>query len=184
MNSSLFNEAFLNAAAISQGKEVFEKLLAEKIREWMPKVSVTHHQHFALAMATYNELAIEAAKSGDPEGIVSIVEQFRTYEPMFTSDEFCLFDQKCFNFRKKLIAVSLSKYPAEQEKYAEVSRPYIEKAKHFARVVNHIRTLLDKRALEDTINDWNKIALQWKQAIDQAFPQSDLLSNEIDSLGE
>lgn len=183
MSTSLFNETFLNAAAISQGKEVFEKLLAERLRQWMPQVSAQHHQHFALAMVTYNELAIEAVQSGNPEGLVAIVEQFRAYEPMFTREEFCLFDQKCFNFRKKLITVSHSEYPTDQEKYAEISRPFIEKAKHFARVITHIRTLLDKRALEDAISDWNKVALQWKRVIDEAFPESNLPSNEVNPLG-
>ena len=171
MSTSLFNEALLTASVIAQGKAKFEEMWNKKTQEWMPKISEKHRQYFILAMMTYSELAEEAASSGNPEAIVALVEQFRAYEPMFTSREFALFDAELFNFHRKLVEVSHSTYLSDQEKYAKISKPFIDKAKQYIKIMPSIRTLLDKKALEGLITDWNKAAKQWKKVVDEVFPE-------------
>lgn len=167
MNSN----AILEAAVLLQGQQALQDAVVRKFQCWDSRLGDGEARkafHASLGKFLSASEILSAAMGDMP--LKMLLLHVSSYRPAKDKQELERLQTMVKKFKVHLKEVAEKDHPYRREEYQAISIPYQLMATRFMRYLDAVLIFMDARMYDILEQDWNDIALRWKEELDEKLP--------------
>lgn len=160
----------LSAVTLLQSRQAALDAITWKIKQWASRIDDDVKIEFYKAL-DYFLMGLESAVlDSRPDMVRLLIDHITSMRPSLTKAELTKFLRELDEFEKHIHTTIKKEEPQHREEYEKISMPFQLIATAFLLSIKPCKMFRDQRLFDQAKNEWNRLAVQWKQALDEKLP--------------
>lgn len=160
----------LSAVSLLHVKQAALDAITWKIKQWASRIDDEVKMEFYKALDFFLLGINNAVQDNRIDMLQVLIEHVNSFRPCTTKQELNNFMREVDQFEKHIHAAIKKEEPQHQEEYERISTPFQLIATAFLLSIKPCKMFRDQHLFGQAKDEWNRLAAQWKKALDENLP--------------